>query len=198
MPTKTTKQNLYLIPGFGETTRKKAYREITDFSQKNNFKVIAVNPDWENSTASDWIKFFLDKVSKNQPSNKDSIVVGFSFGAYIAAIASEKIKFKKIILASLSPYFKKDLKYLPAIAHKILGKKRIDDFKKYDFPKKTTAPVLFLVGDKDMPLVIKSIHQSYKKWQGIKKIIVIKNAEHDLNNKLYLDSIKENLKSSSL
>ena len=87
--------------------KKKAYREITDFSQKNNFKVIAVNPDWENSTASDWIKFFLDKVSKNQPSNKDSIVVGFSFGAYIAAIASEKIKFKKNNTRLTVPLFQK-------------------------------------------------------------------------------------------
>lgn len=198
MLNKRIKRQLYLIPGFGETTRKKAYKELTNFSKKNNFEVIAVNPNWKNSVASDWIRFFLNKVSKNQSSDKESIVVGFSFGAYITAIASEKIKFKKIILASLSPYFKKDLKHLPIIAHKILGKKRMDDFKKYDFPKKTTTPVLFLVGDKDIPIVIKSARQSYKKWQGRKKIIVIKNAEHDLNNKLYLDSIKENLKSSSL
>jgi len=44
--------------------------------------------------------------------NKNSLIIGFSFGAMVAFIASQKIRPKKLILCSLSPYFNEDLKKL--------------------------------------------------------------------------------------
>ncbi len=98
-------------------------------------------------------------------------------------------------MLSLSPYFKDDIKNLPPVVYKILGQKRIADFKNYDFPKNLDIPTMFLVGDKDINIVIQRSISAYKKYKGDRKIIKIKGAEHDLNNKNYIDEIKKTLSS---
>lgn len=185
-------KKFYVLPGFGESTNDSSYKKLIDLSQKKDFKSLAFNPTWTRKTVTDWINEFKDFLKKNPP-DKNSVAIGFSFGAYILALSATEYKFKKIIFCSLSPYFKDDLSKLPKLAYKILGKKRMSDFKKYSFPQNIASPAVFLVGEKDLPLVIARSKKSFKSWQGHKKFILVKNAGHDLGEGKYLTDIEKEL-----
>ena len=62
------------------------YREIIKFARENKFTVISVNIVWDmDKTMIDYVK----EVEKQIPSkNQNDILLGFSFGAYIAYIIS--------------------------------------------------------------------------------------------------------------
>ncbi len=186
-------KTIIIIPGFGESVEDSTYSTIKKEIGYLGYNVVFHQPKWKRNTIKKWLsdfKEFLKKFEKVNPT-----ILGFSFGAYIAIVSAKDFKFSKIILCSLSPYFKDDIKNLPPIAYKILGEKRIDDFKNYDLPKNLNVPAIFLVGDKDMNIVIKRSLSAYKKYKGDKKIITVNGAEHDLNNKNYIDEIKKALSS---
>jgi len=184
-------KTIIIIPGFGESEEDSTYSTIKKEIGDLGYNVVFHQPKWKRNTIKKWLldfKEFLKKFEKVNP-----VILGFSFGAYIVIISAKDFKFSKIISCSLSPYFKEDIKNLPPIVYKILGQKRINDFKNYDFPKNLDTPIIFLVGDKDMNMVIQRSLSAYKKYKGDKKVIKIKGAEHDLNNKNYIDEIKKAL-----
>ena len=186
---------LYIIPGFGETTRSKGYKKIIDSAHVLHFKVIPIYIIWGKTVATDWLKQLRSVLmSHHETMSTPPILLGFSFGAYLAILLAKEIKFKKLILCSLSPYFRDDIQHLPQFAHKMLGKRRIKDFQKYPFPKDILTPAVFFVGGKDSPLVIQRTHKAYKTWKGKKQLEVIQNAEHSIDNKLYLAAIQKQLK----
>lgn len=182
---------LYIIPGFGEKTEDQGYKDIVKLGNEKGYKVVKVNPVWERNTINKWLSDFNEMVDKDK--NQQAIVIGFSFGAYIAALSSINHHFKKIIFCSLSPYFKEDIPKLPELAYKMLGKRRIKDFSTHEFPQSINIPAIFLVGDKDIPLVIKRVEKSYKNWTGQKKIQILPNVHHDINHTAYLKAIEKYL-----
>lgn len=184
---------MIIIPGFGESAKNSTYSAVKKEIKSLGYNIVFHQPKWKKNTIKKWLSDFKEFIKKFEKMNP--IVLGFSFGAYIAIISAENFKFLKIISCSLSPYFKDDIKNLPPIAYKMLGQKRIRDFANYYFPKNLETPIIFLVGDKDMEIVIKRSISAYKKYKGCKKIIKIKGAEHDLNNKSYIDEIKKALSS---
>lgn len=186
-------KTIIIIPGFGESAKDSTYSAIKKEIKNLGYNIVFHQPKWEKNTIKKWLSDFKEFLKKFEETNP--IILGFSFGAYIAIISAKDFKFSKIILCSLSPYFKDDIKNLPAIAYKILGRKRIDDFKKYNLPKNLDIPVIFLVGDRDINIVIKRTLSAYKKYKGNKKIVTINGAGHDLNNKNYIDEIKKTLSS---
>ena len=186
-------KTIIIIPGFGESVEDSTYSTIKKEIRDLGYNVVFHQPKWKRNTIKKWLsdfKEFLKKFEKVKPT-----ILGFSFGAYITIISAKDFKFSKMILCSLSPYFKDDIKNLPPVVYKILGQKRIADFKNYDFPKNLDIPTMFLVGDKDINIVIQRSISAYKKYKGDRKIIKIKGAEHDLNNKNYIDEIKKTLSS---
>ena len=183
-------KTLYIIPGFKESTNDIGYQKIIKYARKKGFEVIFFNPKW-GKTIKVWLKNFNELIEKK---NRDNVMVlGFSFGAYIAVLSAINHNFKKLILCSLSPYFKDDITKLPPLAYKMLGKKRIKDFSENKFPININTSAVFLVGDKDTQLVIQRVKKSYKKWIGSKEIKILKNVRHDINNDLYLEAIKLSL-----
>lgn len=186
------KKIIFMIPGFGESTKDQAYSTISKELKLLRYQIVPHQPQWKNNTIKKWLVDF-QKILKQYDSKP--AILGFSFGAYIALLAAQNFKFSKMILCSLSPYFKEDIKHLPPIAHKMLGKKRIQDFSNYAFPKDLKIPAVFLVGDQDMELVVKRSIISHRQYRGAKKFILVKGAEHDLNNKNYIASIKKALSS---
>ena len=182
---------LYIIPGFKESTNDIGYQKIIKYAREKGLEVIPFNPIWERKTIKDWLRSFNNMVEKKGKDN--AIVLGFSFGAYITVLSSINHNFKKLILCSLSPYFKDDIIKLPPLAYKMIGKKRIKDFSENKFPINIKTPTVFLVGDKDTRLVIQRVKKSYKGWEGSKKIKILKDVEHDINNDLYLKAIKLSL-----
>lgn len=134
-----------------------------------------------------WVADF-DKILDENP-NEKPVILGFSFGAYITAILSVKHQFSKIILCSLSPYFSDDIQHLPKEAFNVLGKKRMDDLATFKFPENINTEAIFLVGNKDIPLVINRVKKSYDSWTGTKKLLVLDGVEHDIGHPDYIKAI---------
>jgi len=83
---------IYLIPGLGENCNEKQYKKLIQKLNENNHKVIEINPNWYKP-----LKEQLFKIDKN------SILIGFSYGAIIAYLLGIEQKCNKIIFASISP-----------------------------------------------------------------------------------------------
>jgi pimeloyl-ACP methyl ester carboxylesterase len=181
-------KKIYIIPGFGENKKDKPYLELIKFFESKNFEVIFYEPKWSRNTIEKWLNDF-EEVLKNDTAD-NSMVFGFSFGALIAVLSTKTHKFSKLILCSLSPYFSDNIKLLPALAEKYLGKRRMIAFEKQDFPKDIKIPVIFLVGSKEKELFPNDSKKYYDLWQGSKKFILVSDAEHDISNQNYISAIK--------
>jgi len=183
---------LYIIPGISESTKNSGYKKIISSAKKHGYIVIPINILWDKTTMTNWIQQFESIVKKHR--NKNAVALGFSFGAYIVAVSAQQFNFKKIILCSLSPYFKRDLKYLPLSIYKAFGKRRMEDFENYSFPKNMKVPIVFMIGTNDFPLAIKRIKEYYKKYNGEKSLHLLKKVEHNISDSRYIKEIENELK----
>ncbi len=185
-------KTVYLIPGYGETSSDPGYTEIVNIAKNKGYNVVVYNPIWKRYTIKKWLSDFNKLISENQK-QEPIVVIGFSFGAYIASLAAKDNKFQKIIFCSLSPYFKDDIENLPKLAYDMLGKRRIDDFSINEFPTNVNTEAVFIVGDKDIPLVVDRVKKSYNEWAGTKKIEILKDIPHYINFPVYIEKIVENI-----
>jgi predicted alpha/beta hydrolase family esterase len=188
-------KKLYIIPGFGETTRDPGYKEITTEIKSCGWEVVPINLKWDRSTTTDWLKQIEKKVEKGDP--KNSYVFSFSLGAYLTILLNHKIKFKGYLLCSPSPFFKEDLPKLPDVAKKVMGSKRWEVFQNFKRPSNLQGKATFIIGDGDLPLAIEQTKKMYKGWKGKKKIIILKDVHHDIANDLYISTVLKEIKSIS-
>ena len=141
-------KTLILIPGFGESTHEKPYKTIKNFATKAGIKVIEINPVWDYKTMSDWYTYSKNKIK--DVDIKNTVIIGFSLGAYISILLSREHSFNKSIFCSLSPFFKEQLNNIPAQAKSFLGKRRMNDFTKHSLNIKSISKKnILLFGDKD-------------------------------------------------
>jgi len=183
------KVTLYIIPGVGESTRSKNYKEIIRSSQKLGHKVIPVNIRW--SAKMDVSDFISQAKEIILDDGKNCFVLGFSLGAYIAAILAPKKKIAGLIFCSMSPYFKSNLKDIPLSAKRYWGKKMINSFKKYNFPSYIHKRGWFLIGSEDWDFAIEANKHFYKNWSGKKDFFLIRGAGHELKHPNYIKQVKK-------
>lgn len=167
-----------IIPGFGESAKDKEYKTL-----KKQIRMIYpdsvvdfYNPIWDRKTIKHWINDF--KIKFKGINSTEFILMGFSLGSYIALTLTKELTFKKVILASLSPYFKENVKNIPADAAKFMGKKRMRDFADNTLPSSINTKVSFLFGDQDWKDAIIQAEKLAEKYNG--KFILIKNTGHEL------------------
>src|SRR5258708_1960433 len=98
---------IFIIPGFNHLPTDTAYRNIAKMLRSEGYRPILVTIHWNKTTISQNTKYFLREFKKINAKKK--YILGFSFGAMIAFIASTRVAVYGLILCSLSPYFKKDL-----------------------------------------------------------------------------------------
>lgn len=182
---------LYVIPGFGEATTDEGYRAVIKHAKAQGYSVVPVQLKWKYRTVTDWLEQFREVVQKH---GENAEVLGFSIGAYVALLAARELHFKKLHLCSLSPYFKDDLPALPELAYTILGKRRMKEYEKYDFPKDINTETIFYVGDADIPLVVERVKKAYTSLAGKKKLIIVPDVGHVLEAPTYLSSIYREIK----
>lgn len=178
--------NFYLIPGFGETTNDPGYHDVVKFAEKKGFRVITHNPDWDKNPDF-WIKEMSEILNRD---NSEKQILGFSMGAYITALCAKDHQFTKIFFCSLSPYFKSDIEHLPKLAFEVFGDKRMEIFSNYSFPEKIAVPAVFIVGDKDIPIVVERSRKSHGVWAGEKKLVIIPGVGHDISEKKYTETLE--------
>lgn len=177
------KQNLLIIPGFGESTDESPYQVLSSKCKKD-FNVVMFTPIWNYRTAGSWLydlRMILDSIDV-----RNTTVVSFSLGAYITLIAAETYPFHKVILCSLSPFFKEQLGHLPKPAEIFFGKRRFTDFSTHKIPKTVTCPSVFLFGSLDWSVGIDEAKRLAKMYKGIFE--VVPNAHHELTDE-YLQKI---------
>ena len=124
----TSKKTVFVIPGFKHKPQNKAYKQIAKMLKSEGYSPILVNIPWRQTTISENTKFFLKKYKKINSRKK--YILGFSFGAMIAFVASTKVSVSGLILCSLSPYFKEDLLKVNSALFSSLAAERYQDFSK--------------------------------------------------------------------
>ena len=180
---------LYIIPGFGESPKSSGYKTIIKEAFDAGYEPVPVPIKWERSVFSDWLKTF-EEVYSQYPGRKSS-VLGFSFGAMIAAVSAKKHTFESIFFCSISPYFKDNLEKIPKTSLSWLGKRRVDDFKKYSFPRDVNTKALFIMGNEDWPYGLEVIKKRESQWRGSSSLILIDGVAHDISDPKYLKVVKE-------
>jgi pimeloyl-ACP methyl ester carboxylesterase len=187
-------KTIFLIPGFKTQISDSLYRELTSYLKSKNYIVQAVPITWNNRTvtenAQEFTSFFEGKKGNN------NYVLGFSYGAVIALMTAEKIKPKKLILCSLSPDFKEDSKTMPAWLKKYIGLNRYADTATRSakkIAKSLSIETLILYGEKegiDYPQLKRRCEETAKQAVN-SKLIVVKDAPHDISFPSYIDAIKK-------
>ena len=137
------KNNIYIIPGLGETCNLARYQALGNALKSKESKVIYINPDWYNTLSEQVF-----------PVGKNDIIIGFSYGAVLAYLISKKFTCKKIILASLSPIHKFSYKSLVIDYCKHMSKKMSEKLSKEIKSIKINlntleTPRVLLIGEKE-------------------------------------------------
>lgn len=152
---------IYIIPGWGETTKRKPYQKLKKLAEEKDYKVVFKNINWKEKLSSQ-----IFEVEKN------SIIFGFSLGAILAKLVAQENECEKLILASMTPlkYFK-NKKYIPDLI-KVCGK----DFV-YDINNKLKSKTL-----------AKKQITFYGELENCKADIIVTKTKHEINDK-YLKEI---------
>lgn len=143
---------------------------------------------------SDYVKAFKDYYLKHK--TDENYILGFSFGAMIACISASDLKPEKLILCSLSPYFKEYLGTLHGSWIKAIGKRRFEDFKNFsikNISKKITSPTTIFYGEKEAQVfpILKKCCMSASSLIEKSQLIIVKDSPHKIDHPSYVDAIKK-------
>lgn len=185
-------KKVFIIPGYTELPSTKGYKEIAAIFRKKGYDVTVVNITWKRRTMKDYVDQFVKIAEKEKG---EFSVLGFSFGAMVAAISAPELKPKKLFLCSLSPYFKEDMKYVLDAWEKSLGKKRFDVFRTLSFSeiaKGIHCPTYIFVGEAEVKKY-KSLgvraKDAAKKIRGA-TLTYVPNGKHDISQEEYQKAVK--------
>ena len=191
-----TQKTFFIIPGFKEQATDKNYAWLFEFLKSKNYKVVPVPVAWNYKTLSEnaeqLIKFF------KKYNSDENYILGFSYGAVLAMLIANEIKPKKLYLCSLSPDFSEDLKFMSSDIKKYIGKRRYLDMKSRSGRKiaeELIVPTAIFYGEKEgreYPQLKKRCEETVKLTKNA-KLVVIKDATHQIDFPSYKEAIKEHI-----
>ncbi len=183
------KRVVYIIPGYGGSEKHKVLKKIESWFEKKGITPKFVKIRWTYRTHDDYLNDFFN----HHTPNEEVYLFGFSFGAMTAFMASTQIKVKTLFLCSLSPYFKEDLDYIPASYKMFIGKKRMSVLNKLSFnelAKKVRADkTIIIVGVKEGGDSMRRAQEAHKQIKNSELVVI--NARHKLESKVYLDAVEK-------
>ena len=150
-----------------------------------------VKIDWEKikpKRFSEYVEQFSRQYKR--PKDTEVFVLGFSFGATIAFLSAHKTKPKALILCSLSPYFKEDLKHFKPKWLKWWRDNFIDsDYSSDEIASNISSQVYIIVGSLEQKECrIRARGVKNKLSRAILK--TSKGAEHNIGQKEYLKTLR--------
>ncbi|MBI2033394.1 MAG: hypothetical protein HYT10_02950 [Candidatus Levybacteria bacterium] len=188
------KKTVFVIPGYRHRITQKPYRKLAKMLKKEGYSPILISIPWKQTTISENTKLFLNKYKKIHARKK--YILGFSFGAMIALLASTKIRTSGLVLCSLSPYFKEDMKKITRIKSPAVTPKRREDFSRLH--AKTLAKqikagqIRMLYGEKEEKVLINRVLKTYTDISAKNKYLIpIQNTEHNIGDIRYLRTIDQ-------
>jgi len=133
--------NIIIYPGWGESFKEACYLKLANTLQSTGHKVTCMNLDWRKPLSNNVFR-----------APKDSVIIGFSYGAIITYLIAQKYPCKKIILCSLSPLQKfshnQNMKDYQKHMSYEQAKAMADDTQKIKINlKKLKVPYITLVGE---------------------------------------------------
>lgn len=155
-------KKFYIIPGWGETCRRRQYQSLAKSVRKKGYEVIFKNVDWNRKISEQ-----IFEVEKN------SILFGFSMGTLLARLVSQDYKNQLVIFASMTPlrHFKggeQEKMLVDAIGEKI-----VEDVKKNLRPRIKSKSVT-MYGDKE----------------NEKADVIISNTDHEISENYIREIVK--------
>ena len=189
-------KSIFIIPGYNHTPSYSAYRKITILLQNKGYSPIPVTIPWKQNITQN-TDYFLKEFKKI--TGKKKYILGFSFGAMIALLASTKVSVNGLILCSLSPYFKEDLPKISKSDYARIKKLYYNDFTKLSFQKmakKTKAKqILMLYGAREATSLKNRVSETYNEINLKNKYLLpISRTEHNIGDYKYLNKISKIIK----
>ncbi len=184
---------IFVIPGYQHKPSDPAYKKIARVLKSEGYNPILVDVQWENTSISESTESFIKEFKKIKARNK--YILGFSFGAMIAFLASTKVTTQGIILCSLSPYFQEDGKRRKSKSLSVKITREQKDFIEFSsaaLAKRTKAKrVHMLYGENEDKSLISRVTETYSQiLLKQKQLIQIQDTEHEIESKTYLASIR--------
>lgn len=188
------RKTVFIIPGYKHKPKNKAYREIAKILKNEGYFPIPVAIPWKQTTISQNCEYFLKKYKKIN--TKKKYILGFSFGAMIALIASTKVSVSGLILCSLSPYFKEDLSGVNKSWISSIMAQRHQDFSGLHCAKLAkqikAKQILMLYGTKEERSLKKRVTDAFDQISSTNKYLFsIKETDHNIGDKRYLNKIHQ-------
>lgn len=173
-------KTLYIIAGLGSTAKGLEGVPLAVAAKKKGYHIRPIHITWARRVPTQWIQEAAQQITEQNAS-----ILGFSFGAFVAVALAQQILFKKMFIASLSPYYADDVKRIPKSWKKIVGKRRVIDAAHYHFPSDIKTPAIFFAGMGEGPFVMRRVKRAYAKWAGLKKLELIPGVGHNIGNPDY-------------
>lgn len=187
------KKIAYIIPGYKQSyKRQKGYNKIAEFFEEKGIKPIHIELDWS-AVKSGQYKSYSDQFLKKckKVNGAKVYILGFSFGAVVAFLTAAKIKPDVLILCSLSPYFREDLKTLRSAWLKDWNKNfKNNDYSFNKIAKNIKTKTYIICGDKE-GIEVEKRAIAAKRLIENSSLFIAKEAKHNVGQKEYLNIIKK-------
>ncbi len=146
---------------------------------------------WDRRVMTEWVTEFEQFFAKYR--GVKNYVLGFSYGAMIALASAKRVHPDKLFLCSLSPYFNEDLPKIPVRWKKFIGKRRVQDFKKFrvaEITKETKIPTTVFLGEVEAKKFSTLEYRCRETAKHLKaSLITIPGAPHDIGNAHYQQAL---------
>jgi len=185
-------KGVFIIPASGQLISKNEYQQIKRLFESKKITPILVQITWKRRIMTDYVREFMDIYEKEKDRFDEVYLFGFSFGAMISFICCDKIQPKKLILCSLSPWFKEDIPFIPKSYLKMSGTKMIEDLKNYrfkDIVSRIKTDTTLVIGNRENDLIKRRSIQANNNIKDSK--LIRTQARHNISDKNYFNTIKD-------
>src|SRR3990167_10381498 len=195
----------FIIAGFNmnQSAADPKYQALREAIKSKGYEVIPFSKHWNHKTVSEYTKEFIKFYSDNKSTGGENIVIGNSHGAMVAFLSAPIIRPNKIIVCSLSAYFKEDMhKQKQSYMIRRFGKLRTADSHVISADEtaqeinKTQVDVVFMRGEREnWGRFIKLSERVEQSVKAVKrsKLVVVPNCPHSFRAPEYIDGITAEL-----
>lgn len=179
---------VFIVPGYNHCPADPAYQEIAKIITQQGLLPMPIAIPWKNVPISQGTDYFLRQIKKkSQKKAGKTYILGFSYGAMIAFMASTQIPVSGLILCSLSPYFREDL----LKANRDEPREDFVNISCHTISKKIKAKkVMMLYGENEDRSLKHRVTEAFHTIPITQKTLMqIENTDHEIGNRRYLDSV---------
>lgn len=188
----------FLIAGFNmnRSAADDEYDELRKTIASRGYNVVPVPFTWNYTTVSQYVDKFVDFYEKHKGDN--NIVIGNSYGAMVAFLSAPKIVPDRILLCSLSPYFKEDKdKTTKEYRIRRFGKRRDNAMDQLSAKQtasginKTVTEVTMLYGEQEKvvyPHLVERVICTSKDLENV-RLVEVPEAPHPFRDPAYVRGV---------